>query len=129
MNIPLERFKSEDAFLTQQEFKTLLKNNKSKTRKSNLVVSMFFFTDDIDNKIFWDCLSVIREIIVDLQLCKSSKLIVIVDNLQDFAQQFPFLLTSVDKENENLLEKQLKSKENNNSSMNTINLVARINEL
>eukprot|EP01084_Bolivina_argentea_P110741 197676_1 len=75
---------------------------------------MYLFTDNTENKIFWNCVSFIRDTIIDLQICRPSKLLVITDNFQIFAKRFPFLLTNDIKQQEEKLKKELSSKSNNN---------------
>eukprot|EP01084_Bolivina_argentea_P156460 272685_1 len=49
LNVPLEQFKTSDTYPTQQELEKLIKDHKHKHGKY-LLLSMYLFTDNIENK-------------------------------------------------------------------------------
>eukprot|EP01083_Nonionella_stella_P096560 271486_1 len=102
MNIPLERMKSD---LNKDKIGELFKEYKHKHNK-HLIVSMLIWTEDLEHESFSPCLSLIREAVVDHEICRLTKLCLITDKYSVFADRFPFLLTNNAKEKAEKLQKE-----------------------
>ena len=81
-----------DHKLSAEQIGEIIDEHKSHSKQS-LITKMFFFTDDLADDAFWNCLRLARDSITDSQVCRLSQLFLIAQSFDVFAARYPFLCT------------------------------------